>query len=242
MSFLQPSWPTPLVEPDPRLTQYYRFSVSGELSPAGKKIVNFGNNHGGGVIGWTRCEFDFYPPAYIEHNSTDKDGAGDTELLMKYRVISRNGEHGNYILTAIVGHSFATGSYENGAATGTWSPTVAGGVGFLRRLNAESSLGGNLPAGKIALQGRSIAWNSLLMLRTSDDSWLEVENNASFYFSGHHDGRMQNFITPAAFYHLRSRKWAPTDPSLIFGLGMQIASSSFHTYNHNLISEVRILF
>ena len=29
---------------------------------------------------------------------------------------------------------------------------------------------------------------------------------------------------------------------LVLGTGMQIATSSFHTYNHNLISELRIVF
>ena len=53
---------------------------------------------------------------------------------------------------------------------------------------------------------------------------------------------MQNFITPAAFYVVRRKEWKPTHPFLIFDAGMQIATSSFIPYNHNLISEVRILF
>jgi len=72
--------------------------------------------------------------------------------------------------------------------------------------------------------------------------WFEVENNATFYNRGEHDGLMQNFITPAAFYVFRSKEWKPTHPFLIVDGGMQIATSAFHTYNHNLISEARILF
>ena len=53
---------------------------------------------------------------------------------------------------------------------------------------------------------------------------------------------MQNFVTPAAFYVVRPKNWKPTHPFLIFDGGMQIATSGFHTYNHNLISEVRVLF
>ena len=37
----------------------------------------------------------------------------------------------------------------------------------------------------------------------------------------------------------------PTDSFITNGFvdaGMQIATSGFHTYNHNLISEVRVLF
>ena len=53
---------------------------------------------------------------------------------------------------------------------------------------------------------------------------------------------MQNFITPAAFYILRPKGWSPTHPFYVFTTGMQIATSGFHTYNHNLIVEMRILF
>jgi hypothetical protein len=72
--------------------------------------------------------------------------------------------------------------------------------------------------------------------------WFEVENNATFYFRGTHDGKMQNFVTPAAFYVVRRKDWKPTHPFFILDGGMQIATSGFHTYNHNLISEARILF
>jgi len=41
---------------------------------------------------------------------------------------------------------------------------------------------------------------------------------------------------------LKRDTWGPTHPFLVFAEGMQIATSRFHTYNHNLISEMRILF
>ena len=72
--------------------------------------------------------------------------------------------------------------------------------------------------------------------------WLEAENNSSFYFSGSHDGKVQNFVTPAAFYVVRRKEWKPTHPFLIFDAGMQIATSAYHSYNHNTISEMRVIF
>jgi hypothetical protein len=72
--------------------------------------------------------------------------------------------------------------------------------------------------------------------------WFEFENNATFYFAGSHDGKMQNFVTPAAFYVVRRKEWKPTHPFFILDGGMQMATSGFHTYNHNLISEARMLF
>lgn len=242
MTALQPAMVTPLVEADPRLIQYARASFSNEYTATGTQTTNYGNGRGFGVIAANRFEFDLLPPPYIQHNSAAaRDGLGDTCISAKVRIASGNAEHGNFDAAAILSHSFATGTYKNGAATDTFTPTLVGGVAW-RRFNVQSSLGGVMPTGKIAIQGRSIAWNALTQVHAKPHIWFEVENNATFYFAGSHDGKMQNFVTPAAFYVARNREWRPTHPFLIFDAGMQIATSSFHTYNHNLISEVRVLF
>ncbi|MGC1461843.1 MAG: hypothetical protein WA802_06550 [Terracidiphilus sp.] len=242
MGTLQPAWIVPLVTPDPRLIQYARASVSHEYTEARTETVNYGNGRGFGLISGNRFEFDYVPPAYIQHNAAGSiDGFGDTSTLVKYRLASGNARHGNFDVAAMLSHSFATGTYKNGALTDSFAPTVAGGYAY-RRFDAISSLGATMPTGKIATQGRCIAWNAVGQFHVSSHTWLELENNATFYFSGSHDGKMQNFVTPAAFYVLRRKEWNPTHPFLIFDAGMQIATSGFHTYNHNLISETRILF
>ncbi len=242
MSALQPAWPTPVVETEPRLTQYYRFAFSNEYTAAGTQTVNYGNARGGGIIGWNRFEFDLLPPPYIQHNSSAADGFGDTSVLVKCRIVSGNAAHGNYIATAVLSHTFTTGSAKNGALTDSWNPTLAGGKGLTKRIDVESSLGGSMPTGKIAAQGRPITWNSLVQDHLTKSVWLELENNATFFRGGNHAGMMQNFVTPGAFYVLRRSDWEPTHPFLVFDGGMQIATSRFHTYNHNLIAEMRILF
>jgi hypothetical protein len=239
---VEPGWPTPVVEADPRLTQYYRFSFSNEYTAAGTHTVDYGNARGGGIIGWNRAEFDVLPPPYIQHHSAEADGFGDTSVLVKLRLASGNAERGNYIATAILSHTFATGSAGNGALTDAWNPTLAGGKGLTKRIDVESSLGGTLPTGKIAAQGRSVVWNSLVQDHVSGSVWVELENNATYFRGGSHDGRMQNFITPGAFYVYRRKEWTRTHPFYVFDGGMQIATSGFHTYNHDLILEMRILF
>ncbi len=239
---VQPTWPTPVVQSDPRLTQYYRFSFSREYTAAGTETVSYGNARGGGIVAWNRAEFDVLPPPYIRHNSTAADGFGDTAALIKLRLFSGNADHGNYIFTAIGGHTFATGSARNGALTDSWMATLVGGKGLTQHIDLESSLGGTLPTGSIATQGRSIAWNALAQDHVSRTVWLELENNATFYHGGSHDGLMQNFVTPGAFYVFRRSDWKPTHSYLVFDGGMQIATSAFHTYNHNLIAEMRVLF
>jgi len=242
MTKVQPGFATPLVEADPRLIQYVRFSFSNEYTAARTQTVNYGNLRGGGIIAWNRVEFDVMQPPYIQHNSTAVDGFGDTTVSAKLRIVSANAQHGNYILSAMLGHSFTTGSAKNGALTDCWNPTVAGAIGFHKHFALESALGGSMPTGKIATQGRTIGWNTLVQDQLNSHVRLELENNSTFFFSGSHDGKMQNFITPAVFYIARSKAWKPTHPFFIFDGGMQIATSGFHTYNHNLISEMRIIF
>jgi hypothetical protein len=182
------------------------------------------------------------PPPYIQHNlATARDGLGDTSLVGKVRIASGNAEHGNFDLAAILSHSFATGTYKNGAATDSFTPTLVGCRGF-RHFNLQSALGGNLPTGKIAAQGRTIIWNALTQVHASAHVWFGLNDNATFYFSGSRDGKMQNFLTPAAFYVVRRKEWKSAHAALLFAGGMQIASSNFHTCNHNLISEMRVLF
>lgn len=242
MAALQPPLITPIMGPDPRLIQYARASFSREYAEAGNEVVNFGNNRGGGVISGNRFEFDWCPPAYIEHNSTAVDGFGDTSTLVKYRIASGSAQHGNFDLAAMLSHSFATGSYKNGAATDSFAPTLAGAFAFHRRFDVIASLGGTMPTGKIAVQGRSIASNTEFQFHASKAFWFELENNAAFYRGGEHNGKMQNFLLPGAFYVIRRKEWKPTHPFFILDSGMQVATSTFHTYNHNLISEARILF
>ncbi|HEY2470273.1 MAG TPA: hypothetical protein VGI45_20930 [Terracidiphilus sp.] len=241
MATRQPSFITPLVGIDPRLVQYTRFSFSHEYTSAGAETVNYGNGRGSGIIVGNRLELDFIEPPYIQHNSAAEDGFGDMAVLAKYRVASANAESGNYDVALILNHCFATGSPQNGAATDSFGPSLAAGYAF-HRLDVISSLGGTLPTEKIAKQGRTIAWNTESQVHIKQHLWLEVENNATYFAGGSHDGWMQNFVTPAAFYVIRGKSWKPTRPFFIVDGGMQIATSGFHTYNHNLITEVRVLF
>jgi hypothetical protein len=241
MSAKQPSFITPLVGTDPRLIQYTKFSVSHQYTSTGTETVNYGNGRGTGIIVGNRFEFDFMAPPYIQHNSAADDGFGDTAVLAKYRIASANKEGGNYDVAFVLSHCFATGSHKNGASTDSFGPTLSAGYAF-HRIDVISSLGGTLPTGKIATQGRAIAWNTVSQAHLKPQVWFEVGDNASYLLGGSRDGKMQNFLTPAAFYIIRGKDWKPTHPTFIVDGGMQIATSGFHTYNHNLITELRMLF
>lgn len=242
MSKIQPLSTTPFVLPDPRLVQYARFAVSHQYTPAGTQTINYGSAHGGGVILYHRFQLDFAPPSYIVHNSTVKDGSGDATLLVKWRVASSGPAHHNYVVTADLAKSWATGSYSNGSRTGVFTPIVAVSKGFGNKNFVLSSLSATLPTGKIKTQGRTIMWNEAYQAHPISWFWIDVEDNASFYKGGANDGKVQNFLTPGFFVTLRRKSWAPTHPFISVGEGMQIATSHYHAYNHNLISDFRFVF
>lgn len=241
MTKFQPAMITPIITPDPRLIQYYRLSVAHQYTATGTETINYGNARGGGIIAFHRVELDWMPLPYIQHNSKTADGFGDTSLSAKVRIASGNAENGNFALAATLAHCFATGSHTNGARTDSFTPTLAGDFTY-RHFSFVSGLNGTLPTGKIAAQGRTIGWNEVAQFHARPHVWFELENNATFYFAGTHDGQVQNFVLPGAFYVLRPKQWKPSHAFFIFDAGMQIATSGFHTYNHNLISEARILF
>jgi hypothetical protein len=241
MTARQPGWMGPLIQSDARLGQALRLSYSNSYSP-GADVMSYGNNHGISVIALHRLQFDYDQPAFLRnHSATQKDGFGNAATQIKCIIASGNAEHGNFALTGILNRSFTPGSSEYGALTGAYNPKLAAGKAF-GRFNVQSTLGGVLPTGHVAAQGRAVEWNLTGQVHPNSHTWFDIENNAAFQVGGPFGGKTQDFITPAAFYMIRRKNWPPAHALLVFDGGMQIATSSFHFYNHNLVAEARILF
>lgn len=241
MSAVQPSWMGPLIQSDARLTQGMKISVSNANAP-GEQILNYGNNHGVSFLGGRRFQFDFNPPSYFRnHSPAFKDGFGNASTQVKYRIASGNAGHGNFAVSAILCRAFAPGAQQNGMLTGYYVPKLAAGKAF-GRFDFQSVVSGVLPTGKIAQQGRVVEWNTTAQLHATARTWFDIENNAAYFIGGPAGSESQNFLTPAAFYMIKRRSWEATHPVFVVDGGMQIATSAFHTYNHNLITELRVLF
>lgn len=241
MTDVQPSWMGPLIQSDSRLGQGIKLSVSDARAP-GTETISYGNNKGFSTIIERRFQLDIDPPSYFRnHSAALKDGFGNAATQIKYRIASGNAEHGNFALTAILYRSFTAGSNQNGMVTGAYFPKLAVGKAF-GWFNAQSVVNGILPTSKTTLQGRAVEWHLTGQVHPSSRVWLDVENNAMFNYGGPYAGKTQNFVTPAGFYMVRRKEWQPTHPVVILDTGMQIATSGFHTYNHNLTSELRIVF
>jgi hypothetical protein len=231
----------PLIQTDSRLGQGIKISVSNSQAPGVHQII-YGNGHGFGFIVARRFQFDYDPPSFFRnHSPALKDGFGNAAAQIKYRIASGNAEHGNFAFTAVLSHDFPQRGCQNGNLTSINHPKLGAGRAF-GRFNLQTMLDGSLPTGKIALQGRSIGWNTTAQLHPDPHVWLDLEDNATFNHGGPCDGTTQNFITPAAFYMVRRKSWGLTHALLTFDAGMQIATTRFHSNNHNLITEMRVGF
>jgi hypothetical protein len=238
----QPAWPIPLVTASSGLLQVARTDIVRQITPAETETWNYDNTKGLALVPWYKVEFDTLPPPYIQHNSKAEDGFGDFSMLLKYRLAAGNAAHGDYSVSFAVAGTLPTGSYKNGSLAATIAPTICAGKGF-RRFDVQSTLGVILPAGDTAKLGRAVVWNIVGQYHVSKWLWPEIESNATFYHGGANDGRVQNFVTPGLMLSKFKLEHDERNRlALVFGGGMQIAATQFHTYNHCPVLTTRMLF
>ena len=235
----QPHWITPLATVTPRLEEEYRYDQFWQTNAKGVTTDNYDGGKGLELIPFEKVEVLLNLPPYVAHNSPDvHDGFGDVSFLVKYRLLSANEEHGNYILTAFLGWSLPTGQYKNGALHAVITPTIAYGKGF-RNLDLQGTFGVGLPAADTNLVGRNYTWNNAFQYHALKKFWPEVELNSTFFQDGKNDGKKQVFVTPGLILG-RFRLYRRV--GFVIGGGYQIAATSFHTNNHNAILSVRFPF
>src|SRR5437868_478920 len=238
----QPAWPVPVVGSPSTIVQLARVDFVRQYTSAHTLTWNYDNGKGVNLIPFARTEFDINLPPYIQHNTPKvADGAGDFSMIAKYRPFAST-EKGNYSTLVQLAFSVPTGSYKNGTAASTITPTVALGKGF-GKFDIQSALGGVLPTSSVPQIGRTIQWNTTAQYKVGKYFWPEVEANASYYHGGANDGKSQVFLTPGMMVSKIKLRKDPKDRlGLVIGTGMQIATSSFHSYNHGLVLTGRIVF
>ncbi len=241
----QPNWPPPLVTTYTGLFQVIRTDYTRQITPAHTDTWNIDNSKGVAFIPFNRTEFDINIPPYIFHNSTAKDGWGDMSFLGKFRVASGNEQHGHYVISVFALATVPTGQYKNGSTDASIAPNLAVGKGF-GRLAIQTTAGTTLYLDKPATtaSGNPVAWNLAAQYHLNKYFWPEIESNATFYKGGANHGKTQEFITPGILFG--KFKLHPEDPKsrpgLTVGGGMQIATSQFHSYNHNVVLTARWIY
>jgi len=235
----QPHWVTPLATTTPRLEEEYRYDQLWQTNAKGLTTDNYDGGKGLELIPFEKVEVIFNLPPYIDHNNPSvKNGWGDVAFLVKYRLLSANEERGNYILTAFLGWSLPTGQYSNGALHAVITPTIAYGKGF-GNFDAQGTFGIALPVADTNLVGRNYLLNNTFQYRVLQKFWPEIELNSTFFQDGKNDGKKQNFVTPGLVmgrFHVWKRL------GFTIGGGYQIATTRFHSNNHNGILSIRFPF
>jgi hypothetical protein len=239
----QPAWPVPMVGAPSTIVQLARTDFVRQYTSTHTLTWNYDNGKGVNFIPFARTEFDINLAPYIEHNSPQvADGVGDFSMAMKYRPFAGNAEKGNYSTLVQLAFSVPTGSYKNGTAVSTITPTVVGGKGF-GKFDVQSALGAVLPTSSVPTIGRTIQWNTVGQYKVGKYFWPELEVNASYFRGGANHGKNPVFLTPGLMVSKIKLRKDPKDRlGLVLGTGMQIATSSFHSYNHGLVLTGRIVF
>ena len=235
----QPHWITPLQTVTPRLEEELRYDQLWQNNAKGVTTDNYDGGKGLELIPFEHVEVILNMPPYIAHNNPAvRDGFGDISFLVKYRLLSGNEQHGKYILSAFLGWSVPTGEYKNGALHAVITPTIAYGKGF-GNFDLQGTFGIGFPTADTKIVGRNYLWNNTFQYRLFRKLWPEVELNSTFFQNGPNRGNQQNFVTPGLVLG-RFRLWRRV--GLTFGGGYQIASTHFHTNNHNAIFSIRMPF
>jgi hypothetical protein len=239
----QPGWAVPVFVPSSGLVQLIRFDSIRQYTPTHTTTWNIDGGKGFNFIPWYKTEVDVNLPPLILHNVQGvRDGAGDFSMLLKYRLIAANEQKGAYSISAALAGSAPTGSYKNGAADGTITPTLFIGKGF-HRFDVQTSASESLPTGHTRAMGRPIAWNTAFQMHLKRILWPEVEINSTFFRGGPHDGFAQTFVSPG--FEVSKIKLTTNETSrlaVVFGIGEQIAVTRYHAYNHALSFTSRLVF
>jgi hypothetical protein len=242
----QPHWITPLATTTPRLEQEFRYDIQWQTHNSGVTTDNYGVSKGLEIIPAKNFEVILAVPPYIVNNpDSPKDGFGDWQFLVKYRIAAGNEERGNYILTAFYQMTVPTGQNQEGALSPVITPTIAYGKGF-GNFDVQGTLGGSLPTGNVDAIGHNLLWNNAFQYKIYKKFWPELEVNFNHFYGGNnaivptaHPGKTLVYLTPGLVlgrFKLKDRL------GFTVGGGFEIAATKFHPTNHIPILSIRFPF
>ena len=240
----QPHWMTPVVTVTPRLEQEYRYDQTWQNRPKSVDITNYGGGKGLELIPTANTELIIGTPAYMTRNTPKGTVSGwaDETLLLKYRVLSANEEHGNYIVTGFLGVSVPSGSDAFTNHDTIVTPTIAAGKGWGTRtagFDVQSTLGIAIPTGDKRTLGMPMVWNTALQAHILEKLWPEIEATYVYFKDGPNDGKHQLALAVGV---VLGRFELTRRARLIVGGGYQKTVSSFHTFNHAWLLTARVAF
>lgn len=241
----QPHWMTPLVTVTPRLEEEVRYDQVWQARANDANFTNYGNTKGLELIPLEPVEVILGIPGYetLDTPKGTKEGWADETFLVKYRILSSNEEHDNYILSAFMGVSVPTGSATFTSGYTMWTPTIAGGKGWGSRTNGfdvQSTLAMTFPSANEKVLGEPLVWNVAFQPHIFEEHlWPELELNYTHFHDGPNDGKNQLMYTLGLIV---GRFPVTGRLRLVLGAGYEQALTSFRTFNHAWILTVRTPF
>lgn len=233
----QPDSLPPLVTKTANLQEGLIYDISREIPTNGIPLVISGGNRGIQFIPFGAFQITFAVTPYEFHNNTHvNNGFGDTQFSFKYRLASSNNEHKDFAISIATGVTVPTGSYPNGQQSGTLIPTVLGEKGW-GPFYVQSTFGIQIPVSNTYLTGQLYLSNTAFQCRLGKKLWPELEVNSTGYKGGPLNGKKPTFVTPGLIV---GKFPLNKNVGLSFGAGMQIATSSYHPYNHSLLFSIRV--
>jgi hypothetical protein len=216
----------------------YVYDISRQDTAKGE-LTSFGGTKGLLLIPSEHLNVVITPPSYFVHESPKiQDGFGDLSFLLKYRIAASNEERGNYVVTAFLGSTIPTGSYNNGVHDSVVTPTLGLGKGW-GNFDIQTTVGVAIPVGDLNQLGTPVIYNTAFQYRVIKKLWPELEVNATFFPNGSKAGNQQVFLSPGIMVG-KFRLWKRL--GFAVGGGIQIATTHFHTGNHNTLLTVRFPF
>src|ERR1700736_1466741 len=240
----QPHWMTPVVTVTPRLEQEYRYDQSWQNRPKSVDITNYGGGKGLELIPTANTELIIGEPAYQTRRTPKGSASGwaDETLLLKYRVLSANEEHGNYIVTGFLGVSVPSGSDVFTNHDTIVTPTIAAGKGWGTRaagFDVQSTLGVAIPTGDKRTLGMPILWNTALQAHILEKLWPEIEVNYTYYKDGPNDGKKQVAVTGGL---VLGRFEVTPRVKVMVGVVSKKAFVPFYTFTHRWLIMAGVPF
>ena len=242
----QPHWITPLVTVTPRLEQEFRYDQIRQYSTGGVSKTFNGAGKGLELIPTENTEVIVGVPNYLTKDTpkTSTGGWQDETFLAKYRLLSANEEHGNYIVTGFMGISVPTGDSNLTAQHTVFTPALSAGKGWGTReagVDIQSTFAYSISSGdRSQIDIPSAAWNTAVQAHVFKYFWPEIEANYTRFKQGPDAGRNQLVMTYGV---ILGRIPIQGRTNLIVGVGYQEPSgSSFSTYNHGWNLSSRLTF
>jgi hypothetical protein len=235
----QPHFVAPIITTHVMLVQQFRYDMSWQQDPSGATMTsNYGSSRGLEIIPSSRLEVGIFPPSYIVHQTNAQNGFSDLSYQVKFRAFSRTEGEGDYFVGFFLGGSVPTGSVPNGLGHGVLAPTFAAAKG-IGPWDIQSTIGATLPTSGTDVLGRALLFNTSVDYRIKGKIWPMIEQNSTFWVDGPLNGHKQAFLTPG----LVLGSFPITGTLHVgFGVGVQIAVTSFHQYDHRWIFSIRFPF